>query len=272
MTRVGRKDNHAKSASARALRGGRPVSNGAKRARAARYGGRTPWSRGSAPAAVGLARCRCGGALSNGVGWSTSRVGREDNHAKSASARVLRGWSVGPPRGEARMGRAARDSEAVVTRFRSRSRPPGTVSVRKSLGQRGRVETVARWPRRQPRQVRQRASAPWPDGRFSTARRAHGPCGTKLVRSGHEAPKPQPSAWRGVGAKEPWPIITWDGTRRSLAATTATPSPPAHVCSVAGRSVLHGAKRARAVRHGARSCEHETPKPQPSAWHGVGAE
>ena len=208
-----------------------------------------------------------------------TRVGRKDNHTKSASARllqsgsarVLRGWSVGPPRGKARMGRAARDSEAVVTRFRSRSRPPGTVSVRKSLGQRGRVETVARWPRRQPRQVRQRASAPWPDGRFSTAQRAHGPCSTKLVRSGHEAPKPQPSAWRGVGAKEPWPI-TWDGTRRSLAATTATPSPPAHVCSVAGRSVLHGAKRARAVRHGARSCEHKTPKPQPSAWHGVGAE
>ena len=95
--------------------------------------------------------------MANGVGWSTSRVGREDNHAKSASARVLRGWSVGSPRGEARTGRAARGSEAVDTRLRSRCRRPGTVSVRSSLGQRRGMERVARWPQRQPRQVRHRA-------------------------------------------------------------------------------------------------------------------
>ena len=110
MTHVGRKDNHAKSASARALRGGRPVSNGAKRARAARYGDRKPWSRDSAPAAVGLARCRCGRASANGLGWSASRVGREDNHAKSASAQVLRGRMAGSPLRKERTGRAARGS------------------------------------------------------------------------------------------------------------------------------------------------------------------
>ena len=205
----------------------------AKRTRAVRYGDRKPWSRGSEPAAVDLTRCRCRGSLTNNVEWSASLVGHEDNHAESASARVLRGRRASFPRGEAHTGRSARDSETVETSLRSRSRAPGAVSVRRSLGQRLGVERVARWPRRQPRQVRQRASAPCPDGRFSTAQRAHGPCGIELVRRGHEAPKPQPSAWRGVGAKEPWPTA-WGGARRSFAAKTTTPSPPARVCSVGG--------------------------------------
>ena len=168
-----------------------------------------------------------------------------------AALRVLRGRSAGFPRGEARTGRAARGAEALVTRLRTRGRRPGAVSVQRSLGQQRGVERVARWPRRQPRQVRQRACAPWAVGRFSTGRSAHGSRDTVLRICGHDAPKPQPSAWHGVGAEEPWPTA-WGGARRALAAKTTTPSPPARVCSVAGWPVFHGAKRARAVRHGAR--------------------
>ena len=47
------------------------------------------------------------------------RVGREDNHAKSASPRVMRGLSTGSPRGEACVGRAARKSNTVATMYRS---------------------------------------------------------------------------------------------------------------------------------------------------------
>ena len=98
------------------------------------------------PQAADLARCWCGRALANGARWSAERVGRVDNHAKSASARVLRGRAASSPRGEARAGRAPRESNAVVTTFRSCSRRPGTVSVKKSLGQQRRSERVTRWP------------------------------------------------------------------------------------------------------------------------------
>ena len=143
------------------------------RARNSKLSATTFRSRSRRPGAVSVKR-----ASANGVGWSAPRVGREDNHAKSASARVLRGRSAGSPRGEARAGRAARDSKALVTTCRSRSRRPGAVSVKKSLGQRRGVERAPRWLRRQPRQVRQRARAPWAFGRFSTGRSARGPRGT----------------------------------------------------------------------------------------------
>ena len=78
---------------------------------------------------------------------------------KSASARVPRGQSAGSPRGEARAGRAARDSEAMVMSSRSRSRRPGAVSVQKRLGQRRGVKCAPRWPRRKPRQKAKSASA-----------------------------------------------------------------------------------------------------------------
>ena len=51
--------------------------------------------------------------------------------------------------------------------------------------------------------------------------------------------------------KEPRPTA-WGGARPALAAKTTTPSLPARACSVGGRPVLHGAKRARAARHGTR--------------------
>ena len=229
--------------------GGRPVLHGAKRARAARHGSRTRRSRRLETAAADLRRCRCGRASANGVGWTAPRVGREDNHAKSASAHVLSGPSAGSPRGEARAGRAPRESNAAVTTSRNCSRRPGAVSVKKSLGQRRGVERAARWPRRQPRQVRQRARAPWAVGRFSTGRSARRPRATGFERGGNDVLKLQPPTWRVVGEEEPRPTA-WDGARRALAAKTTTPSPPARTCSVGRRLVLQGARRARAARHG----------------------
>ena len=67
----------------------------------------------------------------------------------------------------------------MAAAFQSRSHRPGAVSLKKSLGQRCGVERAPRWPRRQPRQVRQHESAPWAFGRYSTGkahagRMAHG--------------------------------------------------------------------------------------------------
>ena len=96
-------------------------------------------------------RCRRPGAVSltnslgRRLGWSALRVRCEDNHAKFASARVLRGRTSGSPRGDARAGRVARGLIAVVTSFRSKSRRTGTVSVKKSFVQWRGVECAKRW-------------------------------------------------------------------------------------------------------------------------------
>ena len=126
------------------------------------------------------------------VGWSAWRVFCNDNYPKSASVRVLHGQSASSLRGEARAGRAARGPKAVATRLRNRRRCPGAVSVKNNLRQRRGVERVACWPRRQPRQVRHSARAPWAVGRFSTERSARGPHGTGFECCGHDASKPQP--------------------------------------------------------------------------------
>ena len=171
------------------------------------------------------------------MGWSALRVGCKDNHAKSASARVLRGRSARSPRDEARVGRAARNSEAIVTKARSRSRRPGEAELKWSLGQRCGVERAPRWLQRQPRQVRQRARAPWAVRRFCTGRSARGEGGGMGFGSyGHEDSKPQPPTWRGCVEVEPRPTA-WDGARSALAVKTTTPSPPARACSVGGRPI-----------------------------------
>ena len=159
----------------------------------------------------------------------------------------------------------------MVTTFRSRSRRPGAVSVKKSLGQRRGVERarVGREDNHAKSASAQRA--PWAVGRFSTGRSARGPRATGVERCGYDVSKPQPPTWRGVGEEEPQPTA-WGGARRALAAKTTTPSPPARACSVGGRPVLHGAKRARAARHGSRKRGHDVPKPQPPTWRGVGEE
>ena len=157
---------------------GRTVLHGAERAWAAWHGVLKLRSYCFKPNAANLARCRCGIASANGEGRSAARVCRENNHAKSASARVIRGQSAGFPRGAARAGRAARDSNAAIRRYWSRCCRPGGVSVQKSHGQRRRLERVVHLPRRQPWQVRQRARAPWAVERFSAGRSARGPRGT----------------------------------------------------------------------------------------------
>ena len=169
-----REDNHAKSASARVLRG-RLACSPQSEARE----GRVPW-RSKTVATTSRSRSRRFGEMSakkasaNGVGWSTSRVGRENNCAKSASARLLCGQLA-----VLFMGRSARGSHATevkrgTTTLRSRSRRPGTVSAKKSLDQRRGMERVALWPRRQPHQLFQRGRAPSAVGPFCTGRSARG--------------------------------------------------------------------------------------------------
>ena len=144
------------------------------------------------------------------------RVGCEDNHAKSASAPVLRMGSAGSPRGDARAGRTARDSNAVDTRLRSRSRRHGVMSVKKSLSQRRGMERTSRSLRRPQCYVPQRARTPWAVCRFSTGRSARGPHGRGSKCYDHEALKPQPppgaasekkslSQRRGVERTPRWP-------------------------------------------------------------------
>ena len=84
-----------------------PVRHGAKRARAARHRNWKLWPQRFKAAAADLARCRCRRASANGVGRSAPRVGRADNHAKSASARTP--WAVG----RFSMGRTARGARGT---------------------------------------------------------------------------------------------------------------------------------------------------------------
>ena len=186
------------------------------------------------------------------------RVGRQNNHAKSASSLVLCGRSARSPRGEMRASRAPQSSETLIPAFRSHSRRPGAVSVKRSLGQRRGVERAPRWPQRQLRQVCKRARAPWADGLFSTERGARGPCGTGCAHFGYVFLKSQPPTERGVGEVELRPTA-WVGAHPALGAKTTMPTPPARTYSAGGRLVLHGAKRARATRHQIRKIGLEHP-------------
>ena len=176
------------------------------------------------------------------------RVGCADNHAKSASALVLRGRSVGYIRGEARAGFAAQLPEAIAAKARNHSRRPGEVGLNWSLGQWRGMQRAPRWLRRQPRQVRQRARAPWAHGLSGMGRSARGPRGTGVGSYDCCVLRPQPPTWRGVGEAGPRPTV-WGGACPALAAQTTTPSPPARACSVGGRPVRHGANRTRTARH-----------------------
>ena len=158
--------------------GGWPVLYEAKRARAVRYESQRQWELRFEAAAADLARCWRQRALANGVGWSASRVGREDNYAKSARARLHCGQLAVLFMGRSARGSHAMDVKRGNTTMRSRSRRPGTVSAKKSLGQRRGVERVVRWPRRQPHQLFQRGRAPSAVGPFSTGRSARGLRGT----------------------------------------------------------------------------------------------
>ena len=182
------------------------------------------------------------------------RVGCADNHAKSASALVHRGRSVGYLRGDARAGFAAQLPEAIAAKARSHSRLPGEIGLNWSLGQRRGMQRAPRWLRRQPRQVRQRACAPWAMGRFSAGRSARGPLATELNSFGYKVSKPQPPTWRGVGDDKSRHTV-WDGSVPGVGPKTTTLSPPARACSVGGRPVLHGATRARVAQHRIRNLQ-----------------
>ena len=137
----------------------------------------------------------------------------------------------------------------MITTFQSRSRRPGAVSMKESLGQHRRLERAPRWPRRQPRQVRQYERAPWTVGWFFNMRSALGSRATEFEGFGYDVPKPQPPTCRGVGEGQPR-LTSWGGARPTLGTKKSTLSPPARVCSMGSRPVLHEANRARAARHG----------------------
>ena len=108
-------------------------------------------------------------------------------------------------RGEAHASRAIRDSEAMVRALRSRSHRPVALSVHKSLSTCRGPEHAPRCPRSQPRQVRQRACAPWAVGRFSTGRSTRALRATELEGRGQCVSEPQSPTWRGVGEEKPRP-------------------------------------------------------------------
>ena len=157
-------------------------------------------------------------------------------------------WADDPSTTEqARAGRKAQDPEAMAPEPQSRSRRPGAVWLKNSLGQRRGVERAPHWPRRQSRQVFQRARAPWADGRSATRRSARGPRGPGVGSYGRGVSKPQPPTWRGVGEEEPRPTA-WGRACSALGAPTITPSPPTSASSVGGQPVIHGARGGRAAR------------------------
>ena len=202
--------------------------------------------------------------------WDGARraLTREDNHAKSTSARVHRGRLAGSLRGEARAGRAPRESKKVATTFRSRSRRPGEVLTKKSLGQGRGTERVARWPRRQPCQVSQRTRAPWAVGRYPWVEACAG-CAQWGQTICYDISKPLLPTWRDVGEEEPRPT-EWGGLRCALAAKTTTTSPPASACFVGGWLAFHEAIARGPCATGVKYGGQYVSKPQPSTLRGVG--
>ena len=124
--------------------GGWPVFHEAKRARTVLHRSQRRWPIRFEAAAADLLRCWHRRGSANGVGRRASRVGREENHVKSASKRVLRVPTAGSPRDEATAGRAAQESISATMRFRSRRRRPGAGSFKKRLGQRCGMERIVR--------------------------------------------------------------------------------------------------------------------------------
>ena len=162
--------------------------------------------------------------MANGVGWRAPRVDREDNHSKAASAHVLRVWSAGSPRGEARAGRTARESNTVIKTSRRPCCQPVKVLVRSSPGRRRGEKRAPRWPTTQPRQVCQRARAQWAVGRFSTGRKVRGMRATAFERNNQDLSNVVPLTCFSVCAVEPQPTA-WGGACSALSRNTTTPSP-----------------------------------------------
>ena len=185
------------------------------------------------------------------MGWSAPRVGRNDNHAKSASAHVPCGRSAGSPQVEVRSSRAAQESQAISKKLRNRIRRPVALSVQKSLGTWRGMERLA---------LAAKTTTPSPTARaYSVSgwlilywvKRAGGRP-TQFKGFGYGLLKPQPTTWCGVGEEDPRPTA-WAGARPALTAKTTTPSPPARACSVDGlpnspRGEAHGGRVARVLK------------------------
>ena len=159
--------------------------------------------------------------------WGGRTVFHEAKHARVARHGIQTLWQ-------------RRTEAAVADLKRCRCRRPSANGVEWS---------AACWPRRRPRQVRQRARAPWAVGRFSTGRRVRGPRGTGFGSCSHEVHIPLPLYWRSVGVEKPRPMA-WGGARRALAEKATTPSPPARAGPLGSQTDFHEPKRARAARQG----------------------
>ena len=247
-SRAERDDNHTDSASARVLsvRSACTQQGKARTRRAPRrlHAVMTMFrSRRCRPGAVSVKKCL---GQRHGMERVARRPRRQPRHV--SSARVLRGPSDCSPRAKRMVAAHHRGCMRRPRPLRSRSRRPGAVSVKKSLGQRHLVGRVAHWPRRQQRQVRQSARAPWADGRLSAGRKTRGSRGTGVKCGDHDVSKPKPPIWGGVDEEEPW-STAWGGARRALGVKTTMPSPPARACAIGRRPVLHGAKRVRVAWH-----------------------
>ena len=183
----------------------------------------------------------------------------------------LRDRSAGPPRGEARPTRAARDSDVVPAASQTQCRRRGSESVKRSLGQ-GAGWTMTRVGRKANHAKSASARAlrvgrPVSNGAKRARAVRHGPRSCKNV-----APKPQPSAWNGVGAEGPWPTA-WDGACRALAAKTTTPSPPVRVASwPVGRSSTWRSSPDPRVTTGLGRCACSVANSMPPTWVGVSEE
>ena len=249
MPRVGRKDNHAKSSTARVSPWAVGRISAGRSARGSRAIGSVALitllqSRSRRPVAVSAKK-------SLGQRRGVERAPRWHRRQQcQVRQRARTPWAVGRLlTGRGARGRAPRDSETSITTFRSRSRRNVAVVVMKSLVQWRGMERAPIWMRRQPCQVRQRARAQCAVGRPSSRRSPRGPHATACTNFCCVVPRPQPPTWSGVVEEGPRPTA-WGGALPALAAKTTTPSPPARACSVGGRPVLHEAKRARAARHG----------------------
>ena len=132
------------------------------------------------------------------------------------------------------------------------------------------MERAASWPRRQPRQVCQRARALWAVGWFSTELSARAPRATGIEKHGYDSPKPQPPTAHGFGV---WSFGRRCGVEHAATWPRRQPRQARSAqCVLCGRSAGSPRDEARAPRATGldRNC-HDGSKPQPPTKRGIGA-
>ena len=176
--------------------------------------------------------------MADGVGWSAPRVGTQDNRVKSAlrGAQLLRGRSADTPRGKKREGRGARNSNVVLTTFRTLCRRPLALFTRSSVDWQRADECAPRRVTTQPRQVRTARLACCVGGRrYSVGRKARGPHVTVFERNTYGLPKPVPPTYRGAGAVE-LRSTGYGGARPALFQSTTTQPRQVRTARLAGHA------------------------------------